>query len=102
MAAAIIMISVFSGFIFETDDLVAMMGFGLASAVLFDAFVVRMAIVPAVHSLLGDAAWWLPKRLGRLLPNVDVEGERLRRRLQAAPPSPAPRSTPDHERDLVH
>ncbi|MFI9754653.1 MMPL family transporter [Streptomyces collinus] len=102
VAAAIIMISVFSGFIFETDDLVAMMGFGLASAVLFDAFVVRMAIVPAVHSLLGDAAWWLPKWLGRLLPNVDVEGERLRRRLQTAPPSPAPRSTPDHEGDLVH
>jgi RND superfamily putative drug exporter len=100
VAAAIIMISVFSGFIFETDDLVAMMGFGLASAVLFDAFVVRMAIVPAVHSLLGNAAWWLPKWLDRLLPNVDVEGEKLQRRLQSGPPGP--RTSPEYERDLVH
>ncbi|MFD5633968.1 MMPL family transporter [Streptomyces sp. NPDC127077] len=100
-AAAVIMISVFSGFIMETNDLVAMMGFGLASAVLFDAFVVRMAIVPAVHSLLGDAAWWLPKWLDRLLPNVDVEGEKLQRRLRSAA-SRTPRNASDHERDLVH
>lgn len=79
-----------------------MRGFGLASAVLFDAFVVRMAIVPAVHALLGDAAWRLPKWLGRLLPHVDVEGERLRRRLPSGAPSPAPRIAPEHERDLVH
>ncbi len=101
-AAAVIMISVFSGFVVEDEDLVAMMGFGLASAVLFDAFVVRMAIVPAVHSLLGDAAWWLPKWLGRVLPNVDVEGERLQRRLPSGPPPPAPRIAPEQERDLVH
>ncbi len=101
VAAAIIMISVFSGFIFEADDLVAMMGFGLAAAVLFDAFVVRMVIVPAVHSLLGDAAWWLPRWLDRLLPNVDVEGEKLQRRLQSTTP-PAPRSSPEAEPDLVH
>jgi RND superfamily putative drug exporter len=100
-AAALIMISVFSGFIFEVEDLVAMLGFGLASAVLFDAFVVRMAIVPAVHSLLGDAAWWLPKWLDRLLPNVDVEGEKLQRRLQSGPPR-VPRSRPEYEQDLVH
>ncbi|MFJ4689366.1 MMPL family transporter [Streptomyces sp. NPDC088789] len=102
-AAAVIMISVFSGFIVEDQDLIAMMGFGLASAVLFDAFVVRMAIVPAVHALLGDAAWWLPKWLDRALPNMDVEGERLqRRRASGPPPGPAPRIRPDHERDLVH
>ncbi|MDG9723731.1 MULTISPECIES: MMPL family transporter [unclassified Streptomyces] len=100
-AAAIIMISVFSGFVLETDDLVAMMGFGLAAAVLFDAFVVRMVIVPAVHSLLGDAAWWLPRWLDRLLPNVDVEGEKLQRRLRSAAP-PKQRGATDHERDLVH
>ncbi|MHC0431391.1 MMPL family transporter [Streptomyces sp. O3] len=89
-AAAIIMISVFSGFILESDDMIKMMGFGLAVAVLFDAFVVRMAIVPAVLALLGHRAWWLPKWLDRILPNVDVEGERLQRATGVAEPD-APR-----------
>ncbi|MBT2675808.1 MMPL family transporter [Streptomyces sp. ISL-14] len=77
-AAAIIMIAVFSGFIGASESMVKMIGFGLAIAVLFDAFVVRMAIVPAVLALLGKKAWWLPKWLDRALPNVDVEGEGLR------------------------
>jgi RND superfamily putative drug exporter len=77
-AAAVIMMAVFSGFIGSSDSMVKMIGFGLAVAVLFDAFVVRMAIVPAVLALLGEKAWWLPKWLGRVLPNVDVEGEGLR------------------------
>ncbi|MER7536084.1 MMPL family transporter [Streptomyces sp. NPDC097704] len=76
-AAAVIMIAVFSGFIGMDDQMVKMIGFGLAAAVLFDAFVVRMAIVPAVLALLGHKAWWLPKWLDRILPNVDVEGESL-------------------------
>ncbi|MER8041621.1 MMPL family transporter [Streptomyces sp. NPDC094032] len=76
-AAAIIMASVFSGFILEDNDFVKMIGFGLAAAVLFDAFVVRMAIVPALFALLGRSAWWLPRWLDRLLPRLDVEGERL-------------------------
>ncbi|GAA2693242.1 hypothetical protein GCM10009864_80010 [Streptomyces lunalinharesii] len=76
-AAAIIMISVFAGFIGSSEPMIKMMGFGLAIAVSFDAFVVRMAIVPAVLSLLGKAAWWLPAWLDRILPNVDVEGEKL-------------------------
>ncbi|MFF5637414.1 MMPL family transporter [Streptomyces sp. NPDC012825] len=78
-AAAVIMIAVFSGFIGMTDQMIKMIGFGLAVAVLFDAFVVRMAIVPAVLALLGHKAWWLPKWLDRALPNVDVEGEGLAR-----------------------
>ncbi|MEU9296817.1 MMPL family transporter [Streptomyces sp. NPDC048266] len=77
VAAAVIMIAVFSGFIGMTDQMIKMIGFGLAVAVLFDAFVVRMAIVPAVLALLGHKAWWLPKWLDRILPNVDVEGEGL-------------------------
>ncbi|MFI1419498.1 MMPL family transporter [Streptomyces sp. NPDC020731] len=77
-AAAVIMMAVFSGFIGSSDSMVKMIGFGLAVAVLFDAFVVRMAIVPAVLALLGEKAWWLPKWLDRVLPNVDVEGEALR------------------------
>ncbi|WNO76608.1 MMPL family transporter [Streptomyces sp. AM8-1-1] len=78
-AAAIIMASVFSGFIMEENDLIKMIGFGLAIAVLFDAFIVRMAIVPALFALLGKAAWWLPRWLDWLLPNVDVEGAKLSR-----------------------
>ncbi|NUT26064.1 MAG: MMPL family transporter, partial [Streptomyces sp.] len=83
VAAALIMIAVFAGFIGESDSMIKMIGFGLASAVLLDAFVVRMAIVPAVLALLGDKAWWLPKWLDRILPRVDVEGEALTRRAEA-------------------
>ncbi|MFD3926864.1 MMPL family transporter [Streptomyces sp. NPDC058614] len=78
-AAAVIMMAVFGGFIGSTESMIKMIGFGLAIAVFFDAFVVRMAIVPAVLSLLGKKAWWLPKWLDRALPNVDVEGEGLRK-----------------------
>ncbi|MFJ1994988.1 MMPL family transporter [Streptomyces asiaticus] len=81
-AAAVIMISVFAGFIGSSESMIKMIGFGLATAVLFDAFVVRMAIVPAVLALLGKAAWWLPRWLDRALPNVDVEGEGLRKQLE--------------------
>ncbi|MFC5722074.1 MMPL family transporter [Streptomyces gamaensis] len=84
-AAAVIMISVFAGFIGSSESMIKMIGFGLAIAVFFDAFVVRMAIVPAVLALLGRAAWWLPSWLARLLPNVDVEGEGLRKELAAEP-----------------
>ncbi|WRZ92386.1 MMPL family transporter [Streptomyces sp. NBC_01007] len=77
-AAAVIMIAVFSGFIGSSESMIKMIGFGLAIAVFFDAFVVRMALVPAVLALLGKRAWWLPKWLDRALPNVDVEGEGLR------------------------
>ncbi|MFF4276990.1 MMPL family transporter [Streptomyces sp. NPDC001536] len=76
-AAALIMMAVFGGFMTGGESMVKMVGFGLASAVFFDAFVVRMAFVPAVLALLGKRAWWLPKWLDRLLPRVDVEGEAL-------------------------
>ncbi|MFI6700083.1 MMPL family transporter [Streptomyces sp. NPDC050509] len=81
VAAAVIMIAVFGGFIGSTESMIKMIGFGLAIAVFFDAFVVRMAIVPAVLALLGHRAWWLPRWLDRALPNVDVEGETLRKEL---------------------
>ncbi|MFF5959882.1 MMPL family transporter [Streptomyces luteogriseus] len=77
-AAAVIMMAVFAGFIGSSESMVKMIGFGLAIAVFFDAFIVRMAIVPAVLALLGRKAWWLPRWLDRALPNVDVEGEALR------------------------
>ncbi|MDQ0581574.1 MMPL family transporter [Streptomyces rishiriensis] len=83
-AAAIIMMAVFGGFISSSESMIKMIGFGLAIAVFFDAFIVRMAIVPAVLALLGKKAWWLPKWLDRALPNVDVEGEGLKTPADAA------------------
>ena len=77
VAAALIMTSVFAGFVFAQDSLIQSIGFALAFGVAIDAFVVRMTIVPAVMSLLGRGAWWLPRWLDRLLPRVDVEGARL-------------------------
>ena len=76
-AAAIIMTSVFAGFIFSHMAMIRPMGFGLATGVLFDAFLVRMTIIPALMTLLGEKAWWFPRWLDRILPNVDVEGESL-------------------------
>ncbi|GAB3651400.1 MMPL family transporter [Glycomyces tarimensis] len=81
VAAALIMISVFAAFIFSGEVFIAAMGFGLAAAVAFDAFVVRMAIIPAVMALLGRGGWWIPKWLDRIVPNVDVEGEKLQQHL---------------------
>ncbi|WP_299278090.1 MMPL family transporter [uncultured Georgenia sp.] len=83
-AAAIIMVSVFGGFIFAELAMIRPIGFGLAFGVLVDAFLVRMTLTPAVLSLLGEKAWWLPRWLDRALPNVDVEGAKLERRLERA------------------
>lgn len=77
VAAMIIMISVFGGFIFAESAMIRPIGFGLAFGVLVDAFVVRMTITPAVLTLLGDKAWWMPKWLDKLVPNMDVEGATL-------------------------
>ncbi|MCJ1706396.1 MMPL family transporter [Microbacterium sp. VKM Ac-2923] len=79
-AAAVIMIAVFSGFIASDSVIIKSMGLGLALGVLFDAFVVRMLLMPAVMHLLGGSAWWLPRWLDRIIPNVDVEGSALERR----------------------
>ncbi|MFD7935233.1 MMPL family transporter [Streptomyces sp. NPDC059755] len=95
-AAAIIMMAVFGGFISSTESMIKMIGFGLAIAVFFDAFIVRMAIVPAVLALLGKKAWWLPKWLDRALPNVDVEGEGLKTQADAASSRDG-----DEDRELV-
>jgi RND superfamily putative drug exporter len=78
-AAAVIMVSVFAAFLGSDEQILKTIGFGLAAAVLFDAFVVRMTLVPAVLALLGRSAWSLPGWLDRLVPDLDVEGERLER-----------------------
>jgi RND superfamily putative drug exporter len=95
VAAALIMMAVFSGFIGAGESIIKMIGFGLAVAVLFDAFVVRMALVPAVLALLGKAAWWMPAWLDKVLPRVDVEGEALAHR--AAAPEDGADGTADRE-----
>lgn len=83
-AAAIIMGSVFAGFALSPGNAtLQMMGGGLAAAVLLDAFVVRMTLVPALMGLLGRRAWGLPKVLDRVVPNVDVEGDSLERYLES-------------------
>ena len=73
-AAAAIMVVVFGSFMLEFERTMKMMGTGLAVAILFDATIVRMLLVPATMELLGDRNWWLPGWLDRLLPNLDVEG----------------------------
>ncbi len=101
-AAAVIMMAVFSGFIGSSEQMIKMIGFSLAIAVLFDAFVVRMAIVPAVLALLGKKAWWLPRWLDRALPNVDVEGEKLQQQLTEESGSAGPGDGgSEGERELV-
>jgi RND superfamily putative drug exporter len=79
-AAAAIMVFVFGSFLLEPDRWTKLMGTGLATAILLDATIVRMLLVPATMELLGDRNWWLPRWLDRILPNVDVEGH----------PEPAP------------
>ncbi|MFD4944165.1 MMPL family transporter [Streptomyces sp. NPDC058409] len=77
-AAALIMIAVFAGFMGADEQMVKTIGFGLAVAVFIDAFIVRMTLVPAVLALMGDKAWWLPRRLDSVLPHLDIEGDDLR------------------------
>jgi RND superfamily putative drug exporter len=74
-SAARIMISVFFGFVLGEDPTIKMFGLGLATAILVDATIVRMILVPATMKLMGDANWWLPGWLDRLLPTIDIEGE---------------------------
>jgi len=80
--AGVIMISVFTGFMMAEDPSIRVMSFALLFGVLFDAFVVRMLIVPGVMTLMGKSAWYFPKWLDRLLPNLDVEGEEVMKEVE--------------------
>ncbi len=77
-AAALIMFFVFFAFVPEGSGTIKPIALGLAVGIAFDAFLVRMTLVPAVMTLLGRSAWWLPRWIARLLPDVDIEGEKLR------------------------
>jgi RND superfamily putative drug exporter len=84
-SAAIIMIAVFASFIFSPDPTTKSLGFALALGVLIDAFVIRMTVIPATMYIFGEAAWWLPHWLGRLLPDLDIEGRTLPESAVAGP-----------------
>ncbi len=73
-AAALIMIAVFLAFVLSPEPTLKMMGIGMAAAVLVDATIVRLLLVPATMELLGDANWWMPRWLDRILPHLDIEG----------------------------
>jgi RND superfamily putative drug exporter len=86
-SAALIMVTVFGAFAFGRLLPIKELGFGLAAAVLIDATIIRVMIVPATMRLLGDWNWWLPKWLDKRLPNVSLEGLR-------EPPGPQPEPQP--------
>ena len=93
-AAAAIMVAVFLGFATEGDLVLKMMGVGLAAAILVDATVVRMVLVPASMALLGRWNWWLPAWLDRLLPHLDVDADLEPEAAVPALPTPRPASEP--------
>ncbi|MFI3377595.1 MMPL family transporter [Mammaliicoccus sciuri] len=77
VAAALIMFSVFFAFVFQDDTMVKSMGLALGVGVLFDAFIVRLTLIPALTTLFGKASWYIPSWLNKIIPNVDIEGESL-------------------------
>ena len=81
-AAGLIMIAVFAGFMMAPDPMTKIIGLALTFGVIFDAFIVRMMIVPAVMILMGNAAWYMPKWLDKILPNIDIEGESIIKELE--------------------
>ncbi|HEX6237272.1 MAG TPA: MMPL family transporter [Acidimicrobiales bacterium] len=92
-AAAAIMIVVFAGFVLSPDRSLQLFGLGLATAVLVDATIVRLVVVPATMELLGDRNWWLPRWLDRVLPAIHIEG--------TAPQAPSPETPHERERTAV-
>ncbi|QQR99575.1 MAG: MMPL family transporter [Austwickia sp.] len=85
VAAAAIMVAVFGGFVLGADTTIRQFGFALSVGILIDAFLVRMILMPALLHFAGEKAWWLPAWLDRLLPRVDIEGDRLRQHLDRVP-----------------
>ena len=90
VAAAIIMVAVFAGFAFNEDIMVKQIGVALSIGILLDAFLIRMTLTPALLALFGDNSWWIPRWLDRILPNLDIEGDKLNKELslqKGSPPS---------------
>nr|WP_237508821.1 MMPL family transporter [Streptomyces sp. SID8382] len=89
VAAATIMVSVFAGFIFNAQPMIKQAGFALAVGILIDAFIIRLTFIPATMALTRDKAWWIPAWLNHLLPDLDVEGDKLAQEI----PLPLPTDT---------
>ncbi|MFM9443749.1 MMPL family transporter [Streptomyces acidiscabies] len=89
LAAATIMVSVFAGFVFNAQPMIKQAGFALAAGILIDAFVIRMTFIPATMALAQEKAWWIPARLNRLLPALDVEGDKLAQKIPLPHPTAA-------------
>ncbi|MFZ1485948.1 MMPL family transporter [Nostocoides sp.] len=87
VAAAIIMVAVFGGFVLSSDTTIRQFGFALSAGVLIDAFLIRMTLIPALLHLAGERAWWLPRWLDDILPTLDIEGNRLHHG-RSTPPDP--------------
>jgi RND superfamily putative drug exporter len=103
-AAAAIMVVVFGSFVLEDNRIIKMMGVGLAMAVLLDATLVRMLLVPATMELLGERNWWLPRWIDRILPTLNVEGGAHSSAISASehPPADPTAEVPgDDDRELV-
>jgi RND superfamily putative drug exporter len=83
-AAALIMFGVFVAFVFAADPDIKAIGFTLAVGVLFDAFIVRLTLVPAAMAVLGSRLWYHPQWFARLVPDADIEGQRLERELASS------------------
>jgi RND superfamily putative drug exporter len=94
-SAALIMISVFLGFVLGSDPAIKMVGLGLATAIFVDATIVRMILVPATMKLMGDANWWIPRWLDRVLPMVHIEGEAGLPEPEMVSAAEAPQSEPE-------
>jgi RND superfamily putative drug exporter len=90
IAAGLIMVAIFGGFVFGDSAIVKSVGFSLAFGVIADAFVVRLVLMPALMRLAGRAAWWFPRPLERLLPTIDIEGAAALRPAAAPEPSEGP------------
>jgi RND superfamily putative drug exporter len=95
-AAAAIMVAVFSAFVLSTDIILKALGVGLATAILVDATIVRMLLVPATMQILGTANWWLPGWLDRRLPDFHVEGPA---HAETGPTLPGPRQSAEQGAD---
>jgi RND superfamily putative drug exporter len=92
--AAAIMVVVFTSFVLDPDPTVKMLAVGMAVAVLIDASVIRMILVPAVMALLGKWAWWMPRWLDRITPDIDIEGSSLQTPEPAIEPQPPETAAP--------
>ncbi|WP_046733721.1 MMPL family transporter [Streptomyces humi] len=96
VAAATIMVSVFAGFVFNAQPMIKQAGFALAAGILVDAFLIRMTLIPATMALARERAWWIPGWLNRLLPDLDVEGDKLAQKI------PLPRPVAEQPRGKTH